>query len=185
MAATIETLRAVHHPTRRRIIDYLKVHGPSQVGTLARALDQQVGSISHHLRMLERADVVERAGELQTDGRTSWWRLCRLSLTWAPDDFETASDRFQARVAEKANAEHHFGRLAQWMRTSESASEEWRRGAFAADFVVAATPDELEEIGALLAETVHRWRDRVEARADDGATREATMIFMHGFRFRP
>ena len=40
---TIETLRAVHHPTRRRMIDLLYLHGPSQVGTLARELGEQVG----------------------------------------------------------------------------------------------------------------------------------------------
>ena len=71
---TIDVLRAVHHPTRRRIIEYLYINGDSQVGSLARDLDQQVGSISHHLRMLERAGVVERAPELAVDGRTSWWR---------------------------------------------------------------------------------------------------------------
>ena len=55
---SIEILRAVHHPTRRRMVDFLYLHGPSQVGTLARELGEQVGSISHHLRMLERAGVV-------------------------------------------------------------------------------------------------------------------------------
>jgi predicted transcriptional regulator len=58
MPTTIDTLRAVHHPARRRIIDYLFIHGESQVGTPANALEQQVGSISHHLRMLERVGVV-------------------------------------------------------------------------------------------------------------------------------
>ncbi len=71
---TIDVLRAVHHPIRRRIIEYLYINGDSQVGALAKDLEQQVGSISHHLRMLERAGVVERAPELATDGRTSWWR---------------------------------------------------------------------------------------------------------------
>src|SRR4051812_388939 len=84
---TIETLRAVHHPTRRRMIDLLYLHGPSQVGTLARELGEQVGSISHHLRMLERAGVVAPAPELMTDGRTSWWRLVESSMSWSVDDF--------------------------------------------------------------------------------------------------
>lgn len=50
---------------------------------------------------------------------------------------------------------------------------------------IETTPEELEEIGALLAETVRAWHARVEARAGDGAEREPTMIFMHGFRTRP
>ena len=43
---SIDVLRAVHHPTRRRIVDVLHLRGPSQVGTLARALGEQVGSVS-------------------------------------------------------------------------------------------------------------------------------------------
>ena len=56
----IQAITAVHHPVRRRIFDYLGLYGVSQVTTLAHALDQQVGSISHHLRMLEHADVGAR-----------------------------------------------------------------------------------------------------------------------------
>jgi DNA-binding transcriptional ArsR family regulator len=96
---TIDVLTAVHHPVRRRIIDYLVLHGPSQVGTLAQAFGEQVGSISHHLRMLERVDVVERAPELATDGRTSWWRYKRLSISWSPDDFsDSPADLHRARL---------------------------------------------------------------------------------------
>ncbi|WP_448630094.1 ArsR/SmtB family transcription factor [Cellulomonas soli] len=61
MPVAIDVLVAVHHPLRRRLLDYLSVEGPAKVGTLAAHLDQQVGSISHHLRMLERVGVVERA----------------------------------------------------------------------------------------------------------------------------
>src|SRR6478672_4310172 len=92
---SIEILRAVHHPTRRRMVDFLYLHGPSQVGTLARELGEQVGSISHHLRMLERAGVVAHAPELSTDGRTSWWRLEQDTLTWSAEDFDGAAERTQ------------------------------------------------------------------------------------------
>ncbi|WP_425577467.1 ArsR family transcriptional regulator [Nocardioides endophyticus] len=43
------------------MVDYLYLHGPTQVGTLARELGEQVGSISHHLRMIERAGIVAPA----------------------------------------------------------------------------------------------------------------------------
>lgn len=84
----IRAITAVHHPVRRRIVDYLGLYGASQVTTLARALDQQVGSISHHLRMLERAGIVERADTPNADKRTSWWQPTRRSFTWSADDFE-------------------------------------------------------------------------------------------------
>src|SRR6478609_9324059 len=108
----IETLRAFHHPTRRRMVDYLYLHGPTQVGTLARELDQQVGSISHHLRMLQRAGVVAPAPELATDGRTSWWRLEQDTLSWSVEDFDGAADRTQARAAQRLNIDHQLAKLA-------------------------------------------------------------------------
>ena len=107
---SIETLRAVHHPTRRRMVDYLYLHGPAQVGTLARELGEQVGSISHHLRMLERAGIVAPAPELATDGRTSWWRLEQASVSWSVEDFaDDAADRTQAKAAERLNLDHQLG----------------------------------------------------------------------------
>ena len=110
---SIEILRAVHHPTRRRMVEFLHLHGPSQVGTLARELGEQVGSISHHLRMLERAGVVAHVPELSTDGRTSWWRLELASLEWSVEDFaDPAADRAQARAAERLNLDHQLGKLA-------------------------------------------------------------------------
>lgn len=59
----ISVIAAVHHPLRRRIFDFLLLHGATQAGTLARELDAQVGSISHHLRMLEKAGGAERADD--------------------------------------------------------------------------------------------------------------------------
>src|SRR5690625_328126 len=101
---SIEILHAIHHPTRRRIIDFLFVYEPSQVGALARAFNQQVGSISHHLRVLERAGVVARVPELAEDRRTSWWRLDRTTISWSLDDFAgNPADRAQAKAAERLN----------------------------------------------------------------------------------
>ncbi len=142
---SIDVLTAVHHPVRRRIIDHLVLHGPSQVGTLAQAFGEQVGSISHHLRMLERVDVVERAPELATDGRTSWWRYKALSISWSPDDFsESPADLYRARAAEKLNFEHQVAKFVGWKRRSGSFSPEWRRAAYSSDSLAKATPDELE-----------------------------------------
>lgn len=181
---SIETLRAVHHPVRRRIVDFLFLNGASQVGTLASALGQQVGSISHHLRMLQRVGVVSRAPELATDGRTSWWRLERTGFSWAVDDFaENPADRMLAKTAERLNIEHHLGRLAGWQRSADTSAEEWRRGAFSSDVLAHATPAELADLGERLATTWREWRAEIDT--DDGRSREAVFVFAHGFPIRP
>ena len=181
---SIETLRAVHHPTRRRIIDHLYLHGPAQVGTLARELGEQVGSISHHLRMLERAGIVAPAPELATDGRTSWWRLERSSISWSVEDFaDNAADRTQAKAAERLNLDHQLGKLAAWKRASAGASPVWRRAAFSADFLAMATPDELAALQDALLDVVRGWQAGIDV--DDGTPREPVFVFTHGFPTRP
>ena len=181
---SIETLRAVHHPTRRRIIGHLFLHGPAQVGTLAAALEQQVGSISHHLRMLERVEVVARAPELATDGRSSWWRLERSSISWSADDYaEDPGARWQARAAERANIDHQLQRLAAWKRGSQEDDESWRRAAFSNDVLALATPEELARLSELLTETWRAWRDGIDR--EDGQHRRAVFVFAHGFPTAP
>ena len=182
---SIELLRAVHHPTRRRILDFLYLHGPSQVGTLARELGEQVGSVSHHLRMLERADVVSRAPELATDGRTSWWRLETASISWSVEDFEeNAANRTQARAAERLNIDHQLGKLATWKRESPGADPAWRQAAFSADFLALATPEELTALHEALVRTVREWQAGIDV-DNDAARREPVFVFAHGFRSRP
>ncbi|WP_442938242.1 MULTISPECIES: ArsR/SmtB family transcription factor [unclassified Nocardioides] len=182
---SIETLRAVHHPTRRRIMEYLGVHGPSQVTTLAGALDEQVGSISHHLRMLERVEIVERAPELSTDGRTSWWRTPPdNTITWSVDDFaDNPADRMQAKAAEKLNVEFQIGKLAAWKRSKDRADAVWREAAFSSDTSTLASADELAELSGLLQETVRAWVASIDR--TDGRERQPVFVFAHGFPTRP
>lgn len=181
---SIERLRVVSHPTRRRIIDHLAVHGPAQVGTLAHDLDEQVGSVSHHLRMLERVEVVERAPELSTDGRTSWWRLRESRMSWSVDDFaEDPADRIQAKAAERANIDHQLTKLSGWKRRADSASPTWRRSAFSSDWTMQATADELADLDRRIQATVQSWRDEIDAA--DGQDRQPVFVFAHGFPSRP
>jgi DNA-binding transcriptional ArsR family regulator len=179
----IEAITAVHHPLRRRIYDYLGLHGDTQVTTLANALRLQVGSVSHHLRMLERAGVVERAEDPTGDRRTSWWRISRESLTWSVEDFSGApADARLAREAERANIEMQLGRLRAWRRHSES-PEEWNRAAFSTDTLAWATPEELTALSEALVETIATWRAGVDT--EDGAERRPVFVFSHGFPTAP
>lgn len=181
---SIQTLRAVHHATRRRILELLGTSGPSQVTTLARELGEQVGSISHHLRMLERVGVVERAPELATDGRTSWWRSVDRPITWSVEDFsDQPAERMQAQAAEKLNIEYQFGKLAAWKRSSGRDSAEWRQAAFSSDGTTVASAAELIQLREQLAETVQHWRDSIDR--SDGQDRRPVFVFVHGFPTRP
>lgn len=179
----IEVITAVHHPVRRRIVDYLGLYGATQVTTLARALDQQVGSISHHLRMLERADIVERADDPTGDKRTSWWCSSRKTLTWSVDDFVgSPAEAMLARSAERANVTAQIGRLSLWHRTTEP-NPEWNRAAFSTDALTWASADELAALSRALSETIGTWRRSIDTA--DGVVRRPVFVFAHGFPTAP
>ena len=64
------TFAALADPTRRAILARLS-QGETHVGELARPFDISAPAISRHLRVLERAGLIERQENAQ-------WRMCRV-----------------------------------------------------------------------------------------------------------
>ena len=65
-----QTFAALADPTRRALLARL-AKGEASVGDLARPFDISLPAVSRHLKVLERAQLIER----ETDAQ---WRLCRL-----------------------------------------------------------------------------------------------------------
>ncbi|MCE0508011.1 helix-turn-helix domain-containing protein [Microbacterium aurugineum] len=175
----ISVITAVHHPLRRRIYDYLLLYGTSQVTTLARALESQVGSISHHLRMLERAGVVERVPDPDGDKRTSWWAVARRGLTWSTDDYaDSPSDALLAREAQRQGIRMQIERLQQWHRHRHDPAYVGYDGSNT-ETTTWASPDELRDLSARLLATIREWQDGIDL-ADD-QSRTPIFVFAHAF----
>ena len=64
------TFGALADPTRRAILARL-AKGPATVTELARPFDMSLPAVSKHLKVLERAGLIER-------GREAQWRPCQL-----------------------------------------------------------------------------------------------------------
>lgn len=171
----ISVITAISHPLRRRIVDRLYLHGETQVGTLARAFDAQVGSVSHHLRMLQRAGVVEQVDAPDGDRRSSWWRLARRSFTWSAADFDSPADALLAREAQRANVRQQLERLQRWHRVSAESD----LTGFATDALAWATQDELTALMTRLGALLDDWRGGIDR--EDGQERMPVFFFAHGF----
>ncbi|MFS0912501.1 ArsR/SmtB family transcription factor [Microbacterium sp. 179-I 3D2 NHS] len=175
----ISVITAVHHPLRRRIYDYLLLYGTSKVTTLARALESQVGSISHHLRMLERAGVVERVPDHDGDGRTSWWRAERRGLSWSTDDFaDSPADALLAREAQRQGIRLQLERLQRWHRNRADPAYADYDG-YSSDTTAWATPEELNDLSDRLQSAVREWQASIDT--DDGRDRTPVFLFTHAF----
>lgn len=113
-------MRAAGEPTRLRIIALLR-HGDLAVGELVNVLNQSQPRLSHHLKTLATAGLVERLPE-------GAWVFYRLPVSgWARDflnhlfsqldvttgDFPADTDRLEAvRLARREAAEAYFSSIA-------------------------------------------------------------------------
>jgi DNA-binding transcriptional ArsR family regulator len=181
--ASIDQVAAAGHPLRRRLIELLSVEGPATASRLADATDQLVGNISHHLKMLARAGLVEEAPELARDRRERWWRAVPISMSWSLADVRgDPVGETVAVAAEQENLAHHVEKVRQWFGVREEYDEAWTSSAFSTEAWVRATPDEFTDLGDQINALIVDFR---QTHIDDAPGREHCFVFAHGMPARP
>lgn len=105
------TFAALADPTRRAILGHL-ASGEASVTELAEPFEMSLPAVSKHLKVLERAGLIER-------GREAQWRPCRLSAgpmreaaDWLEQYrrfWEAAFDRLDRYLREVKDKENHHG----------------------------------------------------------------------------
>ncbi|GIF07552.1 ArsR/SmtB family transcription factor [Actinoplanes siamensis] len=170
------TLKAIAHPLRRRLLDALRVDGPSMPSALARATGQAVANVSHHLRVLADAGLIEEAPELARNRKEHWWRMIDQRLSWNPADFPPEA----ADAADAIGLQRQIDLVRTWLGSPASRTEPWGDSAFSTDGWLRLSPEELAELGAEINALIARFRDRPE-RAD----REPVFVLGRGFPARP
>ncbi len=177
-------LAAMSHPLRRRLLSLLKLDGPATASMLAQRTGQAVGNLSHHLRVLAAASLIEEAPELARDRREHWWRRTAPTLTWSASDFtgDVVSDAV-ARAAESINLDRQLAPLSQWARAADEEKARWPDGPFSIDSWMRVTDAELAEFSAEMLALVRRWADR--RLPDDGRERGTVFVFAHGVPAQP
>jgi len=183
-------LAAMSHPVRRRLLDVLIVDGPSTVGMLAGRTGQAAGNISHHLKVLAQALLVEEAPGLARDRREHWWRVSAVSRRWSSTVFsEDPASEAVAEAAESLNLEHQVGKVRAWYAKRDSASREWNDAVFSADIWLRLTSAELSQLSDELVDLLYRWRDRTQPagaeQTPDEAGRRPVFVFARGVPAEP
>jgi DNA-binding transcriptional ArsR family regulator len=177
-------LKALSHPLRLRLYELLSALGPSTATRLAEHVDQAVGLLSYHVRVLADHGYVEEAPELATDGRERWWRVVPGGISWSTADFlDDPARRAVAATAERQLLGRQLDRLQTFTDEQDSWGRDWVDAAIGTDAIFRMTPEELREFGTEIQAVVARWAGREVP--DDEQPRETVFHFMHTFPFRP
>ncbi|TCN37946.1 helix-turn-helix protein [Kribbella orskensis] len=181
-SADASVVAAIHHPLRRRLIDLLGLGGPSTASRLAEATGELVGNVSHHLKVLAAAGVIEEAPELAKNRRERWWRSAKASYSRSfADAAGDPAGELVAATAEEANLAHHAAKVRRWFEDRQEYDEAWIRAAFSTESLVTLIPSRLEELASRIDELIHEY---VES-PDQGPAAESVFVFAHGVPARP
>jgi DNA-binding transcriptional ArsR family regulator len=177
-------LVAMAHPLRRRLLNLLKVDGPSTASVLSERTGQAVGNVSHHLRSLAAAGLIEEAPEMARDRRERWWRRTPGPVSWSSEDFagDEAAEAI-VRAANSLNLDTQLGFLRSWESATEQERARWPKGPFSVDSWLRLDDDELAEFSRQMLALIRRWADRQTP--EDGRERGPVFVFAHGIPARP
>jgi DNA-binding transcriptional ArsR family regulator len=178
---SLEALVALGNPDRARLMDALTVHGMSTTSALAAMTGLATGSVSHHMQVLSRAGLVERA-EQGEDRRQRRWRLVTRGYHWSPAQFrDHPAGQATVRAAMGVQVDRERDRAQEFV---QNAVPPWDDAAFAGHYWLRLTPAELVEFGNEIDELMLRWRRR-EIPGDGDPGRREVLAFARAFPSRP
>lgn len=152
-----QVLRAIAHPVRLQIYEYLETHGPATLTTLQAHVGGATGSLSYHLRQLFEHGFVQEIEGKSTDGRERWWAAISGGVNWNDADLTDDESRSAAKALQSVLLARQLDKLAQWREHGSDWGPEWTGAAIGWDSLLQLDIDEFRAFGAELTELIRRW----------------------------
>jgi DNA-binding transcriptional ArsR family regulator len=161
-----ELMRALAHPLRAALLDYLTAIGPRTASECAEAVDSSASNCSWHLRQLAQFGLVERTeGD---DRRERPWRATQVGLELGELDTDPAVR--SAQIAVVGATLHQEQLLTQrFLDTSDQLDPEWRDAAGLSTYAVTVTPAELTELVETIDALLRPYVSPIRENAPEGA----------------
>lgn len=134
-----ELMRALAHPLRAALLNYLLAVGPRTASECGTAVDSSASNCSWHLRQLAQWGLVERVEA--TDGRERPWRAIPVGL-----DLGEPGPRTRALEGTWLREEETL--VQRFLDTSDDLEPDWRQAAALNAYSLRITPAELAELTA-------------------------------------
>ena len=169
----LDTISALAHPRRQRLLQYLGLHGPMTSAGLARALGLNTGGTSYHLRELAKIGFVEEVPEL-AHGRERWWRAPRRDLRLPQ---RSAQDPVLRSVLDEAVRLELADDFDEFLRYQRSDDAEWADASVTSRGAIRLAADEVSEFFDAYIALLNRYRQRVEVPVDARTVAIRLLVF--------
>lgn len=162
-----QSLRAVAHPVRLRILGLLRMEGPSTATALASQLGLNSGATSYHLRQLASNGLVAEDTE-RGNGRDRWWRAVHRSTffdaTTMPDEDQEIGVAYIRAIAQV-----YAEKMLQAAEEQPMLPRAWQQAGRFSDFAFRLTAAEAKQLMDDIRDVVSNYRGFT----DDAATAPA------------
>jgi DNA-binding transcriptional ArsR family regulator len=153
----VDTLRALAHPLRVRMLGALRLDGPATASELGRRFGESSGSTSYHLRQLERFGFVVEDDE-QPSRRERRWRAAHDVTSFRPADFmDEDAGREAVQVLDQQWLRFLVDVVQTWHRERHAWPREWIEAADKGDLVLRLRPDDVGQLSRELFDLIQRW----------------------------
>jgi DNA-binding transcriptional ArsR family regulator len=159
-----ERIRALAHPLRLELLDYLGDVPEATATECAERTGESVASCSFHLRMLEKYGFIERA---EPRGREKPWRVVSNRIDARPDP-DVPGSLTAVRELASVNVAREAERINRFLARADEEPPEWVRAVTITRSSFWATAEEMAQLSRDLQEIAH---ERFGGRSADASLR--------------
>lgn len=181
----VRTLKALAHPLRMQILEYLADHQKATSTTLAEHLGESTGQTSYHLRQLAKYGFVEDA-EGKGNARERWWQSS--GYTVHPEDVQSLARQspLLGTIAERLLVDR-YEKLGEFQRRIPDEAPEWVEASSLSVSTWTMTAEELKALRDEVWEVSSRHMKAAEEvrKADSGAGARRVRVHFDTFPLPP
>lgn len=154
----LDTLKAIAHPLRMKILALLREDGPATASELARRVGESSGSTSYHLRQLERYGFVADDEEQQSRRERRWKALHRQTeFSSEPFGHDEAAQAL-LRAATGYSIDYLMENVKEYLQGGHS--PEWEPVLGVNDWFLRLLPDDAAELMGRIAQLLSEFSKR-------------------------
>lgn len=156
-----ERIRALAHPLRLELLDFLKDAGEATATECAAQVGDSVASCSFHLRMLEKYGYIERA---ERRGREKPWRVVGQNATFdARPDSSVPGSMHAVQELASLTVTRESERVRHFLVQADTEADEWVQASTITTGSFWVTAEEMAGLSREVQALLERFRERTDA----------------------